>query len=402
VSLRVVHLTTFDTAGGAARAALRIHEGLLLRGVDSTVLARRVTVAAPGVLGPRPGLEQLWARATGKLEVYAARLAGLPCDEQRSLAVFGLPVGERLRRLRPDVVQLHYVAGGLLRLESLRELAAYPVAVHLVDQWAFAATEHHAGASRAYEDGSYAGVDGWAFRRKLRAWSALPRLTAVAPSRWMADAAARSAVFRGRRVVRIATGHDLSRMRRLDAAAARRRFSLPLGARVLVFGANLATTNPFKGYDVVEQLALRLGDVPDLHLVVFGDRAAPRPLGLPATFLGELEGEALAAAYSAGDVFLAPSRQENLANTVLEAMACALPVAAFDVGGMSDAVEHEQTGYLARAGDVDDFEAGVRWLLSHPAPQALGARARAKAELEFSAEAQAVAYERLYREMVSG
>jgi glycosyltransferase involved in cell wall biosynthesis len=92
--------------------------------------------------------------------------------------------------------------------------------------------------------------------------------------------------------------------------------------------------------------------------------------------------------YAAADVFVAPSRQDNLANTVLEAMACGRPCVAFNIGGMPDAIDHCLNGYLAKPYDTDDLAAGILWGLTQTT-QAHRESARQKIEALFNQELQA-------------
>src|SRR5690606_32116939 len=64
----------------------------------------------------------------------------------------------------------------------------------------------------------------------------------------------------------------------------------------------------------------------------------------PITYLSD--DISLALLYSCADVFVAPSVQDNLPNTVMEALCCGVPCVAFSIGGMPDMISHQQNGYL--------------------------------------------------------
>jgi glycosyltransferase involved in cell wall biosynthesis len=70
--------------------------------------------------------------------------------------------------------------------------------------------------------------------------------------------------------------------------------------------------------------------------------------------------------YSAADLFVIPSMQDNLPNTVLESMACGTPVVGFDVGGISDMVRSGKTGQLVPVGDAVALGQAMTELLHAP------------------------------------
>src|SRR5690606_13611760 len=110
----------------------------------------------------------------------------------------------------------------------------------------------------------------------------------------------------------------------------------------------------------------------------------------------------LAELYAAADVFVAPSLQENLSNTVMEALACGTPCVAFDVGGMSDMIEHRSNGYLARPGDPEDLAEGIRWILQDEQRRlTMAARARQKCISEYDAAYIARRHLELYQSILA-
>ncbi|MCE1274819.1 MAG: glycosyltransferase, partial [Chlorobiales bacterium] len=82
-----------------------------------------------------------------------------------------------------------------------------------------------------------------------------------------------------------------------------------------------------------------------------------------AVFTGYLTGAALPEAYASGDVFLFPSTTEAFCNVVLEALATGLPAVVSDIGGCMELVKRSGAGYVAKAGDIDDFHAACLRLM---------------------------------------
>ena len=410
--MRPLLLNTYDRTGGAARAALRLHQGLRQVGVESRLLVRSRGADEPGVVevGGR-ALARPWARLD--------RLPLLPYPRRgHSLFTPGV-VPDRLtahvRSLAPDLVHLHWVADGFMRVETLGRLGA-PLVWTLHDSWAFTGGCHVPGHCTRYRQscgacpalGSRSDTDlsRRVWERKRRAWARV-ELTVVTPSRWLADCAGSSALLAGARRVVIPNGLDLDRFRPADRSASRSRLGLPVDRRLVLFGGIHSTTDPNKGLEpmvaALHHLAAR-GRAADVAWVVFG--AAPNDphpsVPCASRSVGLVVDESmLVDLYSAADVFVAPSLQENLPNTVMEAMACGTPCVAFDAGGLPDLIEHQRTGWLARAYEPEDLASGIAWVLEdEPRRRALGEHARRKTEAEFELAEVARRHVDLYGEVI--
>jgi glycosyltransferase involved in cell wall biosynthesis len=105
--------------------------------------------------------------------------------------------------------------------------------------------------------------------------------------------------------------------------------------------------------------------------------------------------------YSAADVLVAPSMQENLSNTVMESLACGTPVVAFDIGGMPDMIDHQKSGYLAVPFDHIDLAKGIIWVLEEEGRRfALGKKARQTVLERYTLATVADRYLRLYQSLL--
>lgn len=140
-------------------------------------------------------------------------------------------------------------------------------------------------------------------------------------------------------------------------------------------------------------------------LLLVGDAGEDlsRLVDIPALNLGGIHDEIqLAKAYSAADLFLFPTRADTFGLVAQEAIACGTPVVAFRVGGVSDLVRPDITGYLAEPGNADDFRRGIMHLLGDDARRnQMGNHSRAIALEEYSLERYRQEYLSLYRKLTT-
>jgi hypothetical protein len=127
-------------------------------------------------------------------------------------------------------------------------------------------------------------------------------------------------------------------------------------------------------------------------------------LGIPYVCLGYLETpEEMSQIYGAADLFLLPSLEENLPNTLLEAMSCGTPAVAFSVGGVPEALTQDETGKLVPVGAFEDFGNAIEALLFDDSMRMrLSKNCRQTISDRFTQQLQAERYLELYRELMRG
>ncbi len=323
-------------------------------------------------------------------------------------AVWANPLRVPLSRFNAKLVHLHWIGASMLRVEELAKLGV-PVVWTLHDAWAFTGGCHYTGdcdrfkkqcgncpqlASATENDQSRS-----LWRRKQQVFAGMD-LTVVAPSRWLAGVAGQSSLLAGRRVEVIPNGLDTDVFKPVDKNAAKAYFGVDPARPVLLFGARWLTDRR-KGGDLLYETMGRLDFRCTLLVFGEGDIHVPTTQHVTVRALGTLSDDiSLAMMYSAADVFVCPSREDNLPNTVAEALACGTPCAAFDVNGLPEMIEHRKTGWLAKAFDPTDLGAGIKWLVTHQQPEQLQRAARDKALAEYSMAAMTERYTRLYAELL--
>jgi glycosyltransferase involved in cell wall biosynthesis len=403
-SLNVLHISESDAAGGAGRAAYKLHRGLNGLGhVSRMLVGRKVTPDTDIRPLKRNLLWRVLDRASGELfDLLSLQYVFYPSS-------FGVLADAWFRSA--SVVQLHNLHGSYFGFTALPAISRLrPVVWQLHDQWGL--TGHVAysldcerwrrgcGACPYLDEYPRLRNDTTAllYRLKDRVYSS-SRLTLVVPSRWMADIVDASPLL-GRFPVRyIPTGIDTAVFRPGDRDEARARLRLPLDRKIVFFAA--ANINERrKGLHLLAEALRRLEDPP--LLLVAGSGTVAR--GIETRYLGSvLDEEVLADAYRAADLFAVPTLADVLTQTAPESIACGTPCLSFDRGGVIDVVRHLETGYHARFGDVDDLARGLTTLLGDEELLArLSVRCREIAETEFSVDLQVQRYAGLYEELLDG
>ena len=322
---------------------------------------------------------------------------------------------QRALSQNPELIHLHWVCKGFISIRGLADLST-PIVWTLHDMWAFTGGCHYSEDCTRYTDACglcpqlRSRREGDLTRRiwnlKKRHWENL-NLTFVTPSRWLSDCVKASSLLHSYPVKVIPNGIDTAVFAPHNREVARQNFGLVPDRKIILTGALKGLSDERKGFQLLAPALKRLvegnlGD--DVELVVYGQKAPARPpyMGLRTTFAGEINNDdELAILYSAADVFVAPSKQENLANTVMEAMACGTPVVAFNIGGMPDMIEHKVTGYLAQPFDIQDLARGISWVIQHNSPnRSLSDRARAKVENEYAHDKVGLRHALLYEDVL--
>ncbi|MBD2037927.1 glycosyltransferase family 4 protein [Leptolyngbya sp. FACHB-321] len=414
--MNVLLLSTSDINGGAARAAYRLHRGLKRINASTQMMVQIKSSDDDAVIAPRPNLRRDFAKARPALNALPLKL--YPHHGSGTFSTQWLPdyISPKVRQITPDIVNIHWACDGFLQIETLAKLNC-PLVWTLHDMWAFTGGCHYSQECDRYtascgscpQLGSNRNFDlsRWILKRKAKAWKNL-NLSIVTPSHWLAECARSSSLFHALPVHVIPYGIDLERYRSADRKFARHILKLPQDKQLILFTAIGATSDRRKGLHLLQaalQYLEQIGCAQQIELLIVG---ASQPdthvdLKLRMHYLGTLSDDiSLSLAYAAADIFVAPSTQDNLPNTVIEALACGTPCVAFNIGGMPDLIDHQQNGYLAQPFQTEDLAHGITWVLSNEKRhQCLADAARQKAEREFALEKQATRYVDLFKQILN-
>ncbi len=319
-----------------------------------------------------------------------------------------------------DVIHLHWVNQGMLSLRGLRKIleSDKPVVWTMHDMWACTSICHHARECQHYVDEcshcpylrfpGNSDLSNSVFHKKASVY-ALRHISFVACSKWLCALAENSALLRAHHVSDIPNPIDPGRFCLKDKVESRKKLGLPTDRNLILFGA-VKTTDKRKGIDyMVEACRLFCMQNPQLSkqcgIVVFGNKSEELDalLPLPVISVGYVADEArMAELYAAADLFVTPSLEENLPNTIMEALVCGTPCVGFSIGGIPEMIRHKKNGYVAAYKDAQDFANGMAWVMEEGrevlTPGVLRADALSRYAPSVVAEQYVAVYEQALRE----
>jgi glycosyltransferase involved in cell wall biosynthesis len=417
--VRIIHLNSYAGNGGAGRACLRLNKALKAEGLDSELAVNFLFKDNPEVINLSKGFFNKWFTAFGIiLERYYTKFNAKPLPIPFSFPLWGRDVSKLELLQSADIIHLHWINHAFLRPADLAKLSALnkPIVWTFHDSNAFTGGCHvryecdhflkECGNCPLLKNSAQNDYSHKVWLDKKMAYSAL-NFTVIAPGRWMADSVRMSSLLRSAKVVNIPNTLDTNIFLPSDKALARQVFGLATKKFIMMSGFMPSRMDMHKGtsylVDAIELFAANYNLNPDqMELIIFGNRDEKNLPDFPikTTFLGTItDDEKLALCYSAADVFLAPSLEDNLPNTVMESLACGTPVVAFRTGGIPDMVQHQQNGYLAEYRSSADFARGIAWVYSANA-QVLSANSRKTVENYFSEHIIASRHIELYESLL--
>ena len=414
--MRIVHLSTSDIGGGAARAAFRLHTGLVRLGVDSKMIVLKKQSTDPLVtkfVFPN----DLPTKISRSWHARKIKRDFQPCQPTLP-AGFELFSDDRsetgrdlLRQIPPcDIINLHWVAG-LVDHETF--FAGVPKNIPLVwrlaDMGAMTGGCHYDGGCGKFTAQCGAcpvlgstienDLSQQIWQRKHHALAHIDssRMHLVGTSRWIAAEARRSSLLGRFASTIIPNGLDTDDFAPRDKGFARDTLGIPRDKKVVLFVADSSAIKR-KGFDQLAEALRLLRDRSDLFLLSVGGRDS-NGVELPQLHLGRISNDRmLSIIYSAADVFVIPSLQESFGQTVTESLACGTPVVGFNTGGIPDMVRPGITGYLAKVGDSIELAAAIGKVIENPeAYKKMSQQCRQIAVTEYSLEVQARNYLNFYQ-----
>ena len=280
--------------------------------------------------------------------------------------------------IKPDLIHLHVLHDTFINLSMLFEYInkhAIPVIWTFHDCWAFTGQCpyfdivgcdkwkkgcHHCPQIHVEPKSLFLDTSRFMWNKKRKLFNLPQQMTIVTPSRWLADLT-RESFFKNYPIKVINNGINLDVFKPAPSDF-RERYNLK-DKYILLGVAN--EWGERKGLDVFIELATRLDDSYQIVLVGTNDNVDKQ---LPANIISihkTYNQKELAEIYTAADLFVNPTREENFPTVNIEALACGLPVITFETGGSVEIID-EYCGQSVKRNDIDALIKGIADIRNSP------------------------------------
>ena len=416
--MKIIIFNTEEKKGGAAIAANRLMSALQKEDIDVKMLVREKTSDNKNVISLS---ESFFTSRLNKFRFLWERFVIFFINRFSRFNLFNISIantGINISKLPvvkdADIIHLHWVNQGFLSLKDLKKLILLgkPIIWTLHDQWAYTSICHYtSGCEKFIEHCSnchklkYPGkkdISHDVFVKKAELYKN-QNITLVGCSQWIAGLAKKSELCKRMNITSIPNPIDVSIYHKKDKKELRKQLGLSSEGKLVLFGS-CKVTDKRKGVDYLKaacDLLLQQNKFryDELSIVVFGGNSDELSSIIPYKVfnLGYINNvESIVDLYSAVDLFLVPSLEDNLPNTIMESMACGTPCVGFEIGGIPEMIDHKENGYVAKYKSAEDLAEGIIWVLNNENPEVLSQKARDKVLNTYSEDKVANQYIKLY------
>ena len=420
--MKILLLNTSEKIGGAAIACHRLMDALNANGVKAKMLVRDKQTANPNIVNINTNK---WEKAFNKWRFLWEKIViflhnGFSKKKlfRVSIANTGTDISKHPLVQKADVIHLHWINHGFLSLKDIERLSylGKPIVWTMHDMWPCTGICHHSRECNAYYEQCHhcfylhansknRDLSYQIFLQKL-SLSRISDIHYVTCSFWLKDRAEKSALLFNHTCINIPNPININLYHPKDSIDAREKLSLPKNQKLILFGSAKIT-------DERKGIAYMIKACEILHsrsnnkavsLVVFGTQSdvIKDSVPFPVYSLNYLsKTEDIIHLYNAVDLYVTPSLDENLPNTIMESMACGTPCVGFNTGGIPEMIDHKTNGYVANYKDAEDLANGICWVLEEANYEQLSQNARQKVVENYSEDVVAKRYLTLYKSLLS-
>lgn len=418
--MRILIVNTSEQTGGAAVASKRLVAALNNNGEKAKMLVREKSTDNISIAKLPEGPMQKWHFLWERLRIFVALHFRKDHLWEIDIANSGTDITTLPEFKEADIIHLAWINQGMLSLKGIEKIikTGKPIVWTMHDLWPATAICHYARGCEAFttgckfckllpDGGSENDLSSRIWSKKKRLYSS-SNIHFVTCSRWLGNQAKQSGLLKKMSVTSIPNPIDTNIFCPQDKAETKKSLGLPVDKDVILFVAQKVTDERKGARYLIEALRMLKDENPDIAsncvIALLGGHAEElaEMISIPSYPLGYVSGDKnLANVYNAADLFVLPSMEDNLPNTLMEALACGVPCVGFNVGGIPEMIDHNKNGYVAKAGDTTDLKQGIKWALADASREELQHGCITKVSHCYSQQSVAFKYVEVYSRVMA-
>jgi glycosyltransferase involved in cell wall biosynthesis len=382
--MKAVHIGHMDIKGGASRAGYGIFRSLSLLDINLIMLVQQKFSNDKDVINISDSwLKNRMTSIRTIMDLMPMYLFTHIKKGRFSFGQIGIDISKNKIIQEADLLHLHWINGGFLSLNNMLEIIDLkkPLFWTFHDMWPFTGGCHYSGNCERFMQSC--GFCPYLKKPSLNDYSNQiwnnkkeifknADLNIVTPSYWLKECAEKSSLLKNFKINVIPYAIDINLFKPQDKKQARIELKLPLDKILILFGS-MNTKDERKGFkyfkEALDILLSRNQSIREkIIILIFGkiDSGLESTIPFKTFYCGRIESDnKLVSLYNAADFFVTSSIEDNYPNTVMESLACGIPVLAFKIGGIPDLVKHLNNGYLVEFLSSDSLASGIEWFINN-------------------------------------
>ena len=400
ISPMKITIVSYNDCGGAGIAALRLHKALMKNGIDSSMLCLYKTTDTPNVYQFKKSIaikiiEHLpIPYKQNKYKIYHKELSKHYVCTSFPEAIYDISTHPLIQQA--DIINLHWV-GNMLDYSRFFQKVKKPIVWTLHDNNPFLGFAHY--RKDREKNQQYKLLEEKVALIKSNAINSHPNVSVVNLCNWMKVASSQSATFSNCTHTIIPNSIDIKIFKVHNQKAIREDIGLPTNKPIILF-VSQSVSNPWKGFDILQAALKQLKK--ECFLLVIGKQEKINFSSENCKSVGTINDEHLISQmYNAADVFVLPTLEDNLPNTMVESLCCGTPVISFSNGGMTDYIHNMKNGIIVKDETPQDLLNAINLFLDNI--DSFDSRETISKEnhKKFSPDIQAERYIKLYKSVLN-
>ncbi|WP_341226536.1 glycosyltransferase [uncultured Arcticibacterium sp.] len=422
--MRVAFINIDDTLGGASIACVRLAETLEKKGLDVTIFTQKKNTEKNIVQAIS---EKWWLKKITFLNFLIERTYFFFYEKDKSVrfsfspSISGIDITKYVDLKTFDIIHLHWTNFGFLSNTSIKRIfdLNIPIVWTMHDMWLMTGGCHHSGDCLNFQTGcgeceqylKRPSTSDLSFRLnqvKFELFKKKKNIHIVGCSEWISNRARKSKVLGNLKITTIPNPLNQRVFFPINKENAKESMALEEKKTYILFSAMKVSVS-WKGYGYLKEsleilyMGCNKKEAEGIEVLIVGEAApeSKHDFRFKTHILGRInDPDKLNTIYNTADIFVSSSIQENLPNTLIEALACGTPCAAFNIGGIPEIIDHKKNGFLAKYKSSESLAEGIQWVLRNNDDKQLSLNAREKVNKFFSEDVVAKKYLELYNSVL--